>query len=263
MMKSILVCFGFCMVLAACGDEDEPTKDMTDMTVDLASDMAMDQGMDMSSDMLSDMAMDQPEEMSKKMLGEGCSMDGDCGSGHCVTTFVGDICGECATEQDCQWGCNPPVMRGLSDVSPSTCNQGQLGDRCETDAGCQVGTCGKNPLTLPFEPATLKTCNGCQSDADCETDQRCDIKVGQDTLMYYACVPVGGTPDGGICDDTASGDEACSNVCAIAKISGPVELAVGVCSPCDENTPCPDGKTCQPPLINPMMAQMPTPGSCQ
>ncbi|MEO1337673.1 MAG: hypothetical protein AAFV29_18665, partial [Myxococcota bacterium] len=86
-----------------------------------------------------------------RALGAGCDDGLQCASTICAETPFGGICGECIDDTQCEWGCRPPSVVGLADASPSICDQGGLGARCQTGDACRAPLyCGRNPFTIPL-----------------------------------------------------------------------------------------------------------------
>lgn len=251
--------------LSACQDDDDTKASNKDMSSAKMSDATEDINDQDMSERLSDASVDADLKPPLKALGEGCEDGSQCSSGHCPGSLFGNICGECLNDSHCTWGCDPPAVMGVGNVGPSLCNDGTQGSRCETKAACQEGlSCGKNPLTLPIGEDTLSTCNGCESDADCQPTQRCAIVTQPSATpkLAFSCIDLQSKPLGTICDWERGDDEACSQRCAVASISGVVDFKIGVCSECMDDADCPDGTRCTSPTVNIMMPQQPTPGRC-
>ena len=93
------------------------------------------------------------------VLGELCSVDGECASGECCDGVCSQCCefgAACAEGQSCTRAEDPP---GESWCSPGA---GAAGDPCRRDEQCASGTCAGEPMMV------------CASDGrPCEADQDC------------------------------------------------------------------------------------------
>jgi hypothetical protein len=178
----------------------------------------------------------------------------DCASDNCfVVGPLGGVCSECDESADCEattgFGCN---FGNPLTMTPAVCSKtGGIGESCETADDC-------DPALAPFCPTLIEvpgilsaaTCSECEP----ETNDGC---MGGDicTPLYdianiggnYFCAPVGSVPDNEGCNLTGDGSECASGQCAPAALMGiPV---VAVCSPCNEDTDCNAGETCELPAI--------------
>ena len=159
--------------------------------------------------------------------------------------ILGGFCSECLTEDDCEWGCSPPIPEPLPG-HPALCNNGDPSDGCNTSAACRDDFVCASLLDIPGVHE-IRTCSECVDDSDCApglcgVDLRLDVFGGT-----RQCVVAGTVANGQTCDLEGSGDEACANLCAAADLGGIVE--VGVCSECTLNAHCDTGETCMPPTI--------------
>lgn len=176
--------------------------------------------------------------------GAQCNVDAECASGGCfVLDFFGTgWCGECSSDADCPFGCNAPNPLGPPPFVP-LCGTGSVGDICETEAGCADEL---QCVELVDAPGALELsgCSECSSDADCLPGAVCARQLDLETFSgAWTCVPEASLPTGSICDDAAGGDLACaSGACSMTDVAGVVPI--GVCSACDEGTPCAAGETC-------------------
>lgn len=188
--------------------------------------------------------------------GSACGDDCECNSDACyVVGILGGLCGECLVDADCPiGGCTVPSSLA-NPPEGAVCNDGSLGDGCQTDGVCQDPLVCVEIIDVPGV-ITNTTCSECATDADCGA-QLCSpeydiIALGGD----WICVDAGSVPDGSGCDFEGSGDTACaSGRCAIADVMGLLEL--GVCGPCEDDGDCPLG-TCHPPEVDLMMGLVPS-----
>ncbi len=176
--------------------------------------------------------------------GANCTDDDQCLSGACYQTALGGFCGECNSDADCDFGCTQPNPIG---PTGSVCNDGELGDGCETEDACADLECvGVVDVPGIFD---ISTCSECDVDGDCMPGQVCNIDFDAPGLTgVWTCVPTGTLGLGEICAHEASGDQACtSGFCAVASLKGLLEY--GVCSQCESDTDCPGLETCSEPVI--------------
>jgi Cys-rich repeat protein len=179
--------------------------------------------------------------------GAACEDGSQCASGSCYSAgLLGGICGECESDADCAGGgCTLP---NPLDGTPSVCNDGSLGDGCESDAVCMPELDCATVFDVPGV-ITLSTCSECQTDLDCG-GQLCaptyDVGAFEGS---WSCVDAGSVPDDGGCDLNGSGDEQCaSGACGTADVMG--LLQVGVCGECLVDGDCAPGETCEPASID-------------
>lgn len=186
--------------------------------------------------------------------GAACMADAECESEMCfLAGILGGICGECLTEDDCEFGCSLP--NPLADPpTGAACNTGELGDGCETEASCADDThlCA---LILDVPGIlTAATCSECETTADCDVDgQVCNVAVDISTISgQKTCVDPGTVADADFCDLEGDGDAACMNHCGEANIMGLVSF--GVCGECRNEggmaEGCADGETCVDPMVD-------------
>lgn len=185
-------------------------------------------------------------------LGAGCADPVcDCASDNCfVVGPLGGVCSECDESADCEattgFGCN---FGNPLTMTPAVCSTtGESGESCETADDCAAGLFCPTLIEVPGI-LTAATCSECESNDDCMGPDICaptyDIaNIGGN----YSCVPPGSVPDGEGCNLVpGDGAECMSGNCAPAALQGiPV---VAVCSPCNEDTDCGAGETCQLPEV--------------
>jgi hypothetical protein len=183
--------------------------------------------------------------------GSSCSEDADCESMHCYTSALGNICGECVTDEHCadttMGGCSIPNPLG-NPPTGSVCNDGSLGGGCMSTDVCMDGlVCVEILNAAPIIVAS--TCSECETDADCGDDL---CSPGYDVINLSGsktCVAPGSVVNGEGCDFNTSGNEACfSGFCAVANVMDIVQL--GVCSECLEDMDCGPNETCEAPVIS-------------
>lgn len=180
--------------------------------------------------------------------GADCTDDSQCEEGHCYLSALGNKCGECSSDADCDFGCTPPIFT-LEPPKGSSCNGGNLGDGCETDAACSGLECN---LTLELPGIfSHSTCGECDEDADCMPGQVCNVDY--DILGIWGvwtCVPTGSVGLGEFCASDGSGDLACSSGhCTSGDFEGLFDL--GICSECEVDGDCPAGQSCNEPNSDP------------
>lgn len=184
--------------------------------------------------------------------GSTCSEDADCESMHCYTSALGNICGECVTDEHCAdttgGGCSIPNPLA-SPPTGAVCNDGSLGGGCMSSDVCMEPlVCVEILNAAPIIVAS--TCSECETDADCVDGDLCS--PGYDVMNLSGsktCVVPGSVINGEGCDFTTSGNDACfSGFCAVANVMDIVQL--GVCSECLEDTDCGGNETCEPPVIS-------------
>lgn len=180
--------------------------------------------------------------------GGGCMDASGCGceSTKCFTIpIVGGFCGECLGDADCNGGgCtvpNPFAMVG------STCNMGEPGAGCQTDAVCQDkdnDKCG----TLLEVPGifAVATCGECVTNDDCTDMALPNCSPTFDVMNVsgkFVCVADGSVPNDTGCnlakDDMGepTGNKACmSGFCGVATIEQIVK--VGICGECNSDADC-------------------------
>lgn len=172
-----------------------------------------------------------------------CTDDARCQSGSCyVIPYLGSFCGECNEDLDCRsGGCSPPDP--FAD-EPASCNQGELGGGCQSDAVCQPGLVCAPTLQL-FGLAALNACSECASDRSCGPGQLCVPLVDYGSFSgHRACIEAGSLDQDSYCELGPAGDQAClSGRCSVVDLQGSYEL--GACGVCSTDADCPDG-TCVP-----------------
>lgn len=176
----------------------------------------------------------------------------DCASGNCfVVGPLGGVCSECDEDADCVdttgFGCN---FGNPLTGTPAVCSKdGGVGESCQTVDACADGLFCPTLIEVPgiLSAATCSECepetnNGCMGAAICTPTY--DIaNIGGN----YFCADPGSVPNDEGCNLTGDGTECMSGNCAPAALMGiPV---VAVCSPCNEDTDCGGGMTCQLPEV--------------
>jgi hypothetical protein len=179
--------------------------------------------------------------------GSACTTDGECMSGNCyVVPFLGGQCGECNEDADCAdstgGGCTPPnpfMSNG------STCNMGEAGGGCESDAVCMDGLSCGNVLDL-LGLIQINTCGECATDADCDMGMICAPVVSvMDFSGVNSCIMPNSLPQDSFCNLEGNGNDACeSGICSTIDIMGLAQ--VGSCGECNTDMDCGMGQTCTP-----------------
>jgi hypothetical protein len=179
--------------------------------------------------------------------GASCSADSECQSGKCyVIPILGGECGECNSDADCPGGgCSAPNVF-VDDLGP-TCNLGEAGAGCETDAACMNGL----SCELVVEVLELRGCSECSTNSDCMGQNICipQVELG-DYGGSMACSPPATLANDSYCDVLGAGNDACSSMaCAEVDILG--QASLGVCGECNDQVACPMGQTCLEPSFDP------------
>ena len=181
--------------------------------------------------------------------GSNCAENEQCQSGFCYLTPLGGVCGECASDGDCNnGGCNLPNPLVRPAIA-STCNTGTLGGGCQTNDVCSDGLSCVEIINVPGI-LTASTCSECASTDDCGDSEVCNLSLGLPNLTgEWTCVPRNSVEDGEFCDFPGDGDDACANFCAEASIKG--VIIFGVCGECNLAGAmvqgCEDGESCVEP----------------
>lgn len=194
---------------------------------------------------------------SKKALGETCAEAADCESNICrefsvadptddTKQITGKTCSACNGPEECTDAesgklCAPAL---LNPVDAKTlhyrCSKGDLGDGCIDNSNCAEGRlCGS------ILGANITTCGECLTKDDCKDPAKpiCSFK-NEGTTGYRFCTNK--LADGELCSGDEGSDDECENYCTKIELAGiPYKLAV--CSPCKEDSHCPDGQKCTPP----------------
>lgn len=185
--------------------------------------------------------------------GSNCDVDTDCASNSCFTVGVlGGYCGECEADTDCDaGGCSVPVALGTPPEG-AACNDGSLGDGCDTDAACADALVCSTILDVPGI-ITNETCGECVVDLDCGPAEVCSPIYDLRAIGgAWTCAGEGSLPNGAGCRLDGLGPAACaSGICTAADVYGLVQL--GVCGECAFDIECVGGQTCQPPEVDLMM----------
>ncbi len=169
-----------------------------------------------------------------------------CESGKCfLVPILGGWCGECLGDDDCApGGCTVP---NPIDGVGSTCNQGEPGAGCQSDAVCTDPAnlhCGS--LLAVENIIDVSTCGECGSNADCADPKKPNCSPTYDVMNFtgkYVCIEDGAVPNAEGCNLTDDGmgapigNAACmSGFCGEANVMG--LLKVGVCGECNSNEDC-------------------------
>lgn len=184
-------------------------------------------------------------------IGESCSADPECASGHCYLLPMLGACSECTSDEHCMQDGEPGTCQLDVGLGYAVCTSGGAGAQCESDAGCGEGlTCAL--LLDTGGLLDVSTCGYCASDSDCGGGETCSpIYADGELSGYLDCVPLGSVPDGQGCPLDANGegvDEACaSGHCGVAEL--PVGGGLGVCGECETSGDC-GGGTCNGPSAN-------------
>lgn len=185
-------------------------------------------------------------------LGDSClNAMCDCISGSCyVVGPLGGVCSECEEDADCAattgFGCNfGNPLTGTAAVCSKT---GDIGESCQTTDACAEDLFCSTLIDVPGI-ITAATCSECEEDGDCaNAGDVCtptyDIaNIGGN----YFCAAPGSVPNDSGCNLTGDGSECESGQCAPAALMDIPVLAV--CSPCNEDSDCGGGMTCQLPVL--------------
>lgn len=179
-----------------------------------------------------------------------------CESGKCfVVPALGGFCGECIADADCDGGgCTVPnPIDGIG----ATCNTGQPGEGCMSDAVCADpanALCG----TLLNVPGILNvsTCGQCKANADCADPALPNCTPTYDVDNFKGkldCVADASVENNFGCsleDDggVPAGNKACvSGFCGEASVMGLLKL--GICGECNSDADCGNG-TCTDPSVD-------------
>ncbi len=182
--------------------------------------------------------------------GSVCDLDVECASAFCfVVGPLGGVCGECEADTDCDaGGCSVPLPLA-NPVQGAVCNDGSLGDGCDTDAACADALVCAVIIDVPGI-ITNETCGECAVDGDCGPAEVCS--PAYDVLAFggaWRCEGEGTLPNGSGCRLDGFGPAACaSGICTPGDVLGVLEL--GVCGACEFDNDCPVGETCQPAQVD-------------
>lgn len=176
--------------------------------------------------------------------GSECGGDTQCESGVCNEPFPGfGICSDCRSDGDCQQS-GDGVNCTINDSGWYACSAGNLGEECESDAGCGDGLSCEEIINFGGVFA-LTACSNCADSSECGANEICAPVVQLDGFSlsgYRDCVAPGSIANDLLCDDNAEGDLACAGLCA------PVDTgfagAIGVCGDCETDADCLVGQNC-------------------
>ncbi len=182
--------------------------------------------------------------------GSACDLDPQCDSNSCfVVGPLGGICGECEADTDCDaGGCSVPLPLAMPPQG-AVCNDGSLGDGCDTDAACADALVCALIIDVPGI-LTNETCGECAIDADCGPAEVCSPDYDVPAFGgAWRCEGEGSLPNGSGCRLDGFGPFACaSGICTPGDVLGLLEL--GVCGACAFDNECPFGQTCQPAQVD-------------
>ena len=154
---------------------------------------------DSGSDTVSFIAMPTDDNMTAGALPDGseCGSDEDCASMFCFDIFGSGVCSACGSDDDCdEGGCAFDFQTGYA-----VCNDGTLGDGCESDDACNGGLVCGAPISedLPFN-----ACGECNDDNPCDGATICSpVLDGGLGASYLGCLEPGSVDNGGTCPVTA------------------------------------------------------------
>lgn len=176
----------------------------------------------------------------------------DCESDNCfVVGPLGGVCSECDESADCEattgFGCNfGNPLTGTPAVCSTT---GEPGESCETADDCAKGLFCPTLIEV-VGILSAATCSECEPETNdgCTGAQICTPSYDIANIGgNYFCAEPGTVPNDEGCNLTGDGSECMSGNCAPAALMDiPV---VAVCSPCNEDSDCGGGMTCQFPEV--------------
>ncbi len=192
--------------------------------------------------------------------GSVCQTNEDCASGACYASILGSVCGECLSDDDCEYGCTPPYPLDPSQQW-ALCNDGELGDSCESSAACVSAELQCVSFANVAGVLSISTCSECATSDDCPGSMVCNEFFNAGEFRGgFACVNPGSEFDGSFCTVGAIGEAACISHCAAGNYMGLFNF--GVCSECGSDADCDAGMTCQPPELD-LDAGTSTTATCQ
>ena len=185
--------------------------------------------------------------------GAECEVNDQCESGFCFfVSLLGGVCGECITEDDCDsGGCTPP--NPLSDPPvPAACNDGGIGEGCNTDAVCMDDLTCIEFINVP-NILEISTCGECESDADCTDGTATECAPQVDVANFtgqQTCVEPNSVPAGQGCDFEGMGEE-CEEGLLCAEIDIMMLISFGLCGECEVDADCTEmGEVCNDPDVD-------------
>ena len=192
--------------------------------------------------------------------GSVCQNDDDCASEACYPSILGSVCGECVSDDDCEYGCTPPYPLDPSQQW-ALCNDGELGDSCESSAACASAGLQCVSFANVAGVLSISTCSECETSDDCPGSMVCNEFFNAGEFRGgFACVNPGSLFDGSFCTVGAVGEAACMSHCSPGNYMGLFNF--GVCSECGSDADCGADMTCQPPELD-LDAGTSTTGMCQ
>ncbi len=167
--------------------------------------------------------------------GEQCSSSEECASMFCFDLFGFGLCSECGSDDDCpDGGC----ALGAG-VAYAVCNEGALGDGCQTSEACTAPlVCGSvlaGDSQIPFS-----YCSECDERTACGDGTTCS-PVADAAGLYLGCVEPDSVEIGGLCPvaepGVGDGTVCIGGSCAVTELfMGGGEL--GICSECTTDSDC-------------------------
>ena len=193
-------------------------------------------------------ATDSDTGLGGQPSGGTCQTDDDCASGACYASILGSVCGECVSDADCEFGCTPPYPLDPSQQW-ALCNDGGLGDSCETSRACASAQLQCVSFANIAGVLSISTCSECASTEDCPGAMVCNEFFNAGELRGgFACTNPGSLFDGSFCTVGAVGEAACMGHCSPGNYMGLFNF--GVCSECASDGDCPAGLSCIPPELD-------------
>lgn len=180
--------------------------------------------------------------------GSTCQENDDCASSFCYDAILGSVCGECLSDADCEHGCTPPYPLDPSELW-SQCNDGELGDSCQTSEACSSPELQCVSFANVAGILSISTCSECATTEDCPGSMLCNEFFNAGEFRgAFACVNPGSVFDGSFCTIGSVGEAACINHCAPGNYKGLFNF--GVCGECSSDAHCSDGESCVLPELD-------------